>query len=539
MRPFIIFSAIILLMASCTKEDEIFSEDKTLFEDGEVIFERPADNPWRPYVYHKQSRSNSERMTVISTKDCLGYSFKSNDAPLENMSNLGYKVIDTDKYAKTYPDKVRAWKILTQNAESFSFSDFDNFNSKSEITKKIKTGHDIKLLFLSFGHKHTFTSLFGESLLNDSNSVLGELNVIFRDSCYEMGYPSNLKNEFLKSFITPSFVHDYHYMTPSEFFQNYGGVVAANFYSGGRAMALYAGVYNEEVDSTTKERNMDKEIESSFSWSNDSDKPNNTYSNNLSFGRGKNAELSITKKFSSVKMAIKTLGGNASSSAFSMPQEVGKSSINLSSWVTSLDNPNNHVISEFADGGLIPITDFIFESNIRSHVHSCMNGKTHIPTNEPQLFVVQSSQTKENPYEALVLFVTKWGQYELLGHITLDRNEPDLKQRFIECVSVYRNIFDVTTICIGELNGFKKNAGQIKSSSQLTLYQNIISHTYSKIEYAGVLYLIDEIDKIGFSIPNDQQYINEYGLNKFISNLSLSQLTYSDLIDLGYNILGL
>lgn len=536
MRPFIIFSAIILLMASCTKEDEIFSEDKTLFEDGEVIFERPADNPWIPYVYHKQSRSNSERITVISTKDCLGYSFKSDVAPLENMINLGYKVIDIEKLSTTYPDKVRTWKILTQDAKSFSFSDFDNFSSKSEIAKKIKTGHDLKLLFLSFGHKHTFSSLFGESLLTDSNSVLGELDVIFRDSCYELGYTSSLKTEIQKSFVSPSFIHDYHYMRPYEFFQNYGGVVAANFYSGGRAMALYAGVYNEEVDSATKERNMDKEIESSFSWSNDSDKPNSSFSNNLSFGRGKNAELSITKKFSSVKMAIKTLGGNASSSAFSMPQEVGKSSINLSSWVASLDNPNNHVISEFADGGLIPITDFILEDNIRSMIKSCMDGAISNRTYEPQLFILKKSQQNENPYEAIVVLLTKHGQYNVIGWFSIDKTESNLYNRYIEYVTKYRDIFKLKITQIG--NPSKPKAMNHEITQQFP-YRSIISHSYTKIESAGILYLIDEIDKVGFSIPNNQQWINEYGLNDFITSLSPSKLTYQDFVGLGYYITGL
>ncbi len=535
MRPFIIFSAIILLMASCTKEDEIFSEDKTLFEDGEVIFERPADNPWIPYVYHKQSRSNSERITVISTKDCLGYSFKSDVAPLENMRNLGYKVIDIEKLSMTYPDKVRTWKILTQDAKSFSFSDFDNFSSKSEITKKIKTGHDLKLLFLSFGHKHTFSSLFGESLLTDSNSVLGELDVIFRDSCYELGYTSSLKTEIQKSFVSPSFIHDYHYMRPYEFFQNYGGVVAANFYSGGRATALYAGVYNEDVDSATKERNMDKEIESSFSWSNDSDKPNSSFSNNLSFGRGKNAELSITKKFSSVKMAIKTLGGNASSSAFSMPQEVGKSSINLSSWVASLDNPNNHVISEFADGGLIPITDFILENNLKNMIKNCMEGSTLNNNHEPQLYIANCTSANSNLYEALVILYNRFGLFSAIGWIAIDNDKTDLYERFYEIASKYRDIFKIKVTTISTPTKPKR---EVTDHSDFP-YRNIIIHSYKKLEYAGVLYLIDETDKVGFSVPNNQQYINEYGLNDFITSLSPSKLTYTDLVDLEYFIIGL
>lgn len=532
----IIVSAFAILLSSCSHDEDILLDDNSLPKNGYLIRERPADNPWKPYVYEGPSKSRSQRMITISTKDCLGYSFKQDVAPIENMSNLGYKVIDIEKFAKAYPDKVRTWKILSQNASSFSFSNFDDFNSKSQMTKKVKTGDEVKLLFLSFGHKHTYTSLFGETLIANDKSVFGELDIIFRDSCYEMSYPTNLKNEIIKSFLAPSFVHDYHYMNPYDFIQSYGGVVASKFYTGGRATALYAGLHKETTESSVKERDMDKEISVSYSWS-DKDSANA----GLTFGRGNNAEISTTSKFTSVKMSVNTLGGNSSSTAFAIPEEVGRTSINLSSWLTSLDNPNNHVISEFADAGLIPITDFILEPNIRYRLNEYMGGDdSDTDFVQPQLQIIQTSSLYKNPFEGIIAIRTKCRNGVILGTISIDRQKIKLNDGLRQYLDWYNEIFNVGAFCFCEVQPTKRKAVYPPTADN-TPYKNLLSHktAYKKLEHFGILYFIDEVDKVGFSIPNNQQWINEYGLSKFISGLSPSKLTYQDLVESEYYIIGL
>ncbi len=362
------------------------------------------------------------------------------------------------------------------------------------------------------------------------------MDIIFRDSCYEMSYPTNLKNEIIKSFLAPSFVHDYHYMNPYDFIQRYGGVVASKFYTGGRATALYAGLHQEATESFVKELDMDKEISVSYSWS-DKESANA----GLTFGRGKNASISTTSNFSSVKMSVNTLGGNSSSTAFAIPEEVGRTSINLSSWLASLDNPNNHVISEFADAGLIPITDFILESNIRNIFNGYMDG-ADTPNNftEPLLCVLQTSNVSTNPFKASIGVKTKFGYFVELDCIAIDKREFKLSDRLKQYINWYSEIFDIKAFCFAETQPSKSKSNSIHSTAIIP-YKNLLSHknSYKKIEYSELLYLIDETDKVGFSIPNNQEWINEYGLSNFISKLKYSELTYKNLVETGYLINGL
>lgn len=528
--------SLVAIFSSCSEDETLYNAyDSQIMKDGELIRERPKDNPWIPYIHPTSLNTRSAKIISLSSSDFLGYSFRCDEAPLENTSNLGYRVIDISKLSKAYPQNVKGWKNLSQTASSFSFSNFDDYNSKSNITKKLTHDEGLKFLCFQIGHKHTYTSVFGEDLLSTTNAVFGELNVLMKDSCYRMDYNSNLKKAILENYLDPEFIKNLHYLDPYEFFKQYGSVVACNYFSGGRATALYAGILKNSTITNTSETDMTKEINTSFSLEKDG-----SGNLGLNFGRGNTSSITTTGKFSSIKMAVKTLGGNSSSTGFSIPQEVGNSSINLSNWISSLNNPNNHVIAEFSENGLIPITDFILEGNRRELIKSLIDQKNpSIRISEPVLGFIQISGLYNTPFKVGASLYTKFGENIPIALFYSDR-DAQTEEKYKQWIDNLLTIFNVGSFAFSEwgyTNRPKKLAKEVTQNSS-GQYPNILDHkdNYKKFVENGILYFIDEVDKVGFSIPNNEQWINEYGLKDFLAGLKQSNLTYKGLVTQDYMI---
>ena len=525
--------SLVAIFSSCTEDETLYNASSSpLLKDGEIIRERPKDNPWIPYIHPTSINTRSAKILSLSSSDFLGYSFRCDEAPLENTSNLGYRVIDISKLSKAYPQNVKGWKNLSQTAVSFSFSNFDDYNSKSNITKKLTHDGGLKFLCFQIGHKHTYTSVFGENLISDNNTIFGELNVLLKDSCYRMDYNSNLKKAILGDYLDPEFIKNLHYLDPYEFYKEYGSVVACDYFSGGRAMALYAALLKNSTITNTVETDMTREINSSFSLGKDG-----SGNLGLTLGRGKNSTISTTATFKSVKMSVASLGGNFST-GFSVPQEVGNSSINLSNWISSLNNPNNHVIAEFSENGLIPITDFILERNRRIFISKCIDQEIkETQINEPSLGIIQLSFGKTIGVVAYIC--TKFGDMVpfITNYFTINEEG---KEDFYQWIDTLRAIFNLRVYSITQFGKeiIPKTMAKSSNIDAIAQYPNILNHknNYKKFVENGILYFIDEVDKVGFSIPNNEQWTNEYGLKDFLAGLKQSNLTYKGLITQDYMI---
>ncbi|MDE5712692.1 MAG: hypothetical protein K2I16_03565 [Muribaculaceae bacterium] len=105
---------------------------------------------------------------------------------------------------------------------------------------------------------------------------------------------------------------------------------------------------------------------------------------------------------------------------------------------------------------------------------------------------------------------------------------------FWQIVDQIHNVFQLKIVNDSMLRG----AWGPRPSETYPAYKNILTHSklYTKIMYNSVLYFIDEVDKVGFSILNNAIMIAEYGLTDYISKLKMSSLKYEDLIDQNYTI---
>ena len=71
-------------------------------------------------------------------------------------------------------------------------------------------------------------------------------------------------------------------------------------------------------------------------------------------------------------MAIDTVGGSPAFPVFTIPQKLEDVNLDLSQWMASLADTTTHSIVDIADEGLLPITEFILEKNIKDGIRLYM-----------------------------------------------------------------------------------------------------------------------------------------------------------------------
>ena len=73
------------------------------------------------------------------------------------------------------------------------------------------------------------TEVFTTSKVEESKRIFGELNIQIRDASYYMQTSSNIIKKIKLDYLTEDFKEELYNLTPSEFFNNYGGFVLSSF----------------------------------------------------------------------------------------------------------------------------------------------------------------------------------------------------------------------------------------------------------------------------------------------------------------------
>lgn len=250
-------------------------------------------------------------------------------------------------------------------AQSFAYTGFDRYTENSSTTKKINNaGFTLNLGLFSLGAHKTMTEVFTTSKVEESKRIFGELNIQIRDASYYMQTSSNIIKKIKLDYLTEDFKEELYNLTPSEFFNNYGGFVLSSFITGGRATALYTGIYRNNESTETKEKNMNTDISASYGFKFQKDKDGNVSAEG-GIGKDYSHATTSTNKIEAMETSVKTIGGSPFFSNFSIPTKVDNADINLSQWVSSLNDKSTHKIIDIADEGLIPITEFMLEENMK------------------------------------------------------------------------------------------------------------------------------------------------------------------------------
>ncbi|MBL4560735.1 MAG: hypothetical protein JKX79_07080, partial [Labilibaculum sp.] len=385
MKNLLLVTLCVLALISCEKESqEQFSEEQQseIFKTGKVLKER---DPNSPLILSKKSTKNLSSKLKSGNepfKNYLGRSLKTDVLPLTDYKNMGWPVLNLEKYLKDYPNSYDNPRIGYSQNYSFAYTNFYKYVEKSEVTKKVKGGFSLNFGVFSIGAKKSMERTFSKTTINESNRVFGELYYQYMDSRYWLKNTSS-DIKIMKSYVSQSFTDDLYNITPGELFETYGGFVLCDFIVGGKVIALYSGVYQGNESSETRGKKMQTDIDASYG---------KIASGDFGIGRAYSNGNELSNKFTDLRTSVKTLGGIGTIATFTNPEKMSSINVNLTAWLNSLSDKNNHSVIDISDDGLLPITEFVREDNLREHLRRLYGEGYYIrKLYEPELVYVYLS----------------------------------------------------------------------------------------------------------------------------------------------------
>lgn len=355
-----VITMFIFCFFSCNNENE-FQNMNNNKEFQEIILQERDPNI--PLVLSEGSSNKNlpQLKATVPFDEYLGRSYKDKVFPIGDGENVYYPVVDIKKLYKDHSGYISDIRIGKGEATCFSYTEFDRYTSNSQTSKKIKSGFSFSLGLFSIGAKRSVEEIFTSSLVQEKNRIFGELNVEIKGSRYLLQTNSNIYNMLSKDYLTSEFRKDLYNLTPGELFNNYGGFVLTGFVTGGRCSGLYSGLYNSVESAETKEKNMNTDINASYGFKIGED--SSKVSGELGIGKGFSNGTSSSNKVTSMQTSIKTIGGMLGFSNFTVPKSLSDISIDLSKWLTSLNDKSTHSIIDIDEEGLVPLSAFIMEKN--------------------------------------------------------------------------------------------------------------------------------------------------------------------------------
>ncbi len=371
MKGFFCVLPTVILCASlvgCTAERQ---DVKKAPRDGEVVVlqERNENYPRPDYAQLRAEKNAATRASVSSAdlEGFIGYSYKATEYPLENAQNIGFQVIDMDRYLEDNPDRYRAVPLKQCNTDYVAFRGFSRYETNMEISSKVNSSLNIDWNLFGFGAKVNYEDVFSKDISSstsaDKSDVYGEVRIKFYDTECELAMTSRMKEDIKNNYLRPSFVENLHYSTPCEFLDMYGGFVLTSFVSGGQAIAVYNGRY--KGSSSTSDVTVEEEFRTTMEASVELGQISASGSYSTATIGTKQDGSGNTDNFSNMKFSLRTLGGLPAYSQFTVPTAIDGISFDISAWSSSLGEASNLTIAELPDDALLPIIDFIDEENLK------------------------------------------------------------------------------------------------------------------------------------------------------------------------------
>nr|WP_315420472.1 MAC/perforin domain-containing protein [uncultured Pedobacter sp.] len=374
-KSLLIIALFILTLVSCSKETFVHLPSNEQVSDTITLIERTSKGPI--YLSNKHLRSsfklsNKSLMTTplpnttIDIRYYLGRAYNISVSEIGSPDGVKFPVIDVERLVADNPDYFLSKRIGESVANRFSFSTFDRYQQKANKTQTITGGFSLNFGLFTIGSKNKFVKTFSSDVINEDKRVYGELNVNIKDASHEILFSSNVFKKVKEDYLNATFLDELYNTSTKEFISNYGGFFITSFLSGGRANALFTGNYMLTSDTQTKENSMDLSINASFNFKKPADptKPNGS-SIDFGFGNSNSSTIARSHNIGDFNASVKTYGGGYGLSSFTVPKSVDDISIDLSNWANSMNDKTTHVLIDFNDNGLRPISDLINEENLR------------------------------------------------------------------------------------------------------------------------------------------------------------------------------
>lgn len=501
--------ALAIIVVSCNDDNQrIYS----VFDNSKVVVDRPVNNPWVSYNNRNFTHHIQNTVDAGSFVDAIGKTFKVNENGL-TPSNLGIKIINISKFNTDNPGYLSVIRPGGSATEMATYADFSDYMSKSKWANKVYNDNNYTKGLFAYMANKKFTQIFPENQSGTVlNSVYGELNLLIKDSLYRISITENAINK-LSNYLNPGFNDALFMNTPDQFISNYGGFVVSGIITGGKIEVNYGGSYKPNENKDAVESEMTKIIGESCG-----------YYDGKEFGIGKKYSNVNTesKKINNIKISLRTLGGDDEYKDYTTPTNISNIDIGLNNWILSTKNDNLKTIIGFPDNGLIPITSFILEKNLKDAISKIYSTGVTSSTSitEPKISFELDNIINQQFYIATYL-TTRFGDKILL---TLSPQYYSSLGDYLKSeIAKWSGIMGVKiiapTIAIDE----KKNNDYN--------FQGFDSNNMKKlVTDKGVTYLVFDgpSGKFAYTIYN-KTVTNDYGIENFINNLPESNLSVEKL----------
>lgn len=541
MKTNIYLILILLMISSCKKNQEHQPIEANGDSKDILLQERDSKTP---FILMKKKTgdkvsTNSIPDQVLDLRYYLGRSYTLNTNLDGNPESVKFKIIDIERFLTDNPGYYLPKDIGTSEAISFSYSSFDRYENKSNYTKKISGGFNLNLGLFSIGAKKSMDEVFSSIKVNENKRIFGELSVKVKGVAYSFLNTSNVKNQIATKYLDKNFLDEIYNTPTGEFLEAYGSFVLTDFLTGGKTNALYNGLYLKETADATKETDMDNSINASYGFKTGKD-AEGKITGDFGFGKKSTGSTSISKEITDLTMSVRTVGGSKTFGSFTVPKKIEDIDINLSSWVSSLNDRATHNIIGINDKGLTPISDYILEENFKQSIQNHHSGFVDLRKFQEPRIEVRKVRVTNQLATVTMFLITRFGDQIILkmttpnvdGFISLGDNA-----KFLEIA-----------------NRFKDNKGEFYKL-KITANPNDFYLTYGKVNVnfatikevemkkfidtnSGITYLLQAGDnqKLAYAI-HDDYVLDTYGIRAWVNTLPVENINPRTLTD--YTIVGL
>lgn len=407
---------LLILFVGCQKFENDFDSTNDLNTDSEfeVIQERDPNYPFSgsDEIMAGAAATRTVGNNEASLSECLGRSCKLKFFPYEDMNNIGFSVIDIQKFKLAHPNDYQSTQTNSTNMHYMCATGFSRLDQQVENFNKFTVGAESSGFMVKREYKQTFKEKFSFFTSKIEENVFAEAEICFIRRTYELKALNNVLETIKNNYIHQSFYYDLYHNSVGNFYSEYGGFVLLKFGAGGKASILYAAECETTNTTTTIEQENDlyKKLGVKIGKVG-----GNT---SVTVGNTDSSTINTETKFQQTLFTLKTLGGSPVCPVFASPQDINTTLIDLTSWCASLQNDDNLAIALLPEQSLMQIASFIEEENIRTKIgnlikHGWGAVKPKEPLLKPRIEVCLAKMgINEDTWETRLL--TRYGNYIML-----------------------------------------------------------------------------------------------------------------------------
>lgn len=419
MKNTLILLAVAVAAIACSRQEPYTDPAPAAETDRPAIIvsERSPEYPLTDYSsLHAALSSHHSRQAAaaIALGDITGRSFRLDYYPIEDNRNIGYPVIDMEAYADEYPDRVSRTPILISQANSYSYANFERMVSKTGSDDKMTMGTNVNIAgAFSSASESSYEEIFSDFNASSDKVVYGESSVHWLANRFEMMLPPE-GSEGLREYIKPDFFNYVYGLTPENLYDYFGPFLITGFISGARATALFIASEEYSESISARETHMESLISASVNIAGSG--------GGVSFGcqSENSSEDTYESSFSENSFSIRTYGGLPAYTQFTPPKSVDMAFFDLTAWCGSLQDEQNHTISQIPDNSLLLLSELIDEDNLKERFDMAVaeGGASGLGIMEPYILLDNSGYPGSDVlamYQCSSYLITRYNETILLA----------------------------------------------------------------------------------------------------------------------------